>query len=128
MSVEFLTAEDLEILGRTMLGRAFGLRDWGLLESACGRPQVSAFGEDAYPTTHDKAAALLHSLVRNHPLQDGNKRLGWAATVLFYAMNGFDVPPDEDAQFEFVMSIAGGGLDEVPEIAKQMSLWVTPLP
>lgn len=127
MSIEFLTTEDVEILGRAMLGPAFGVRDWGLLESASGRPRISAFGEDAYPTMHEKAVALLHSIVRNHPLQDGNKRLGWAAAVLFYAMNGFDVPPDEDAQFEFVMSIAERGLDDVPEIAKQLSLWVTPL-
>ena len=41
------------------------------------------FGEDAYPSFAEKAAALMHSLARNHPLDDGNKRLAWAATRVF---------------------------------------------
>jgi death-on-curing protein len=127
MNVDFLTVEDLEILGRALLGEAFVVLDWGAIQSAAGRPQAIAFGEDAYPSIHDKAAALLHSLVRNHPLQDGNKRLCWAAVVLFYAMNGLHVPQEADAQFDFVMGIAEGGINRVEDIAKQLALWATPL-
>lgn len=59
------------------------LRDRGLLASAAARPQTTVFGEDAYPSFAEKAAALMHSLARNHPLVDGNRRLAWAATRVF---------------------------------------------
>ena len=58
-----------------------------LLDSAVHRPQVSVFGDDAYPGIDDKAAALLESLVRNHALVDGNNRIGWLATAVFYGLN-----------------------------------------
>ncbi len=74
-----LDLEDLLHVARRTLG-AFEVRDIGLLESAAARPQATAFGEDAYPSIHDKAAALLHSVARNHPLFDGNERLSLAAT------------------------------------------------
>ena len=64
--------EALELI--RLLG-AGPVRDVGLLDSALARPQSSAFGEDAYPTLRLKAAALMHSLVKNHSLMDGNKRL-----------------------------------------------------
>ena len=64
------------------------IRDVGLLESAIARPRATAFGEDAYPTLGDKAAALLHSIARNRALVDGNKRLSLAGLIAFYGMNG----------------------------------------
>lgn len=101
--------------------RALGIkpvvRDHGLLESALGRPQATAFGEDAYPTIHEKAAALLHSLARNHALVDGNKRLALAATIAFYGLNGVRLTFTNDEVYELVMSVATGELDDVPRIA-----------
>ncbi|MGD3149560.1 type II toxin-antitoxin system death-on-curing family toxin [Tsukamurella tyrosinosolvens] len=84
---------DLELL-LTIIDQAGlpGVRDHGLLESAALRPQTSVFGDDAYPTLDEQAAALMESIVRHHPLVDGNKRLGWLATVVFYGLNG--VPLD----------------------------------
>src|ERR1039457_6317124 len=64
------------------------VRDYGLLESAAGRPQVTAFGRDAYPDLDAKAAALLHSLATSRALTDGNERLGPAARIAFYGING----------------------------------------
>jgi death-on-curing family protein len=64
------------------------LRDRGLLESAVGRPFQSAFGEDAYPDIHQKAAALFHSLVANHPFSDGNKRTAVLSLSDFLLGNG----------------------------------------
>jgi death-on-curing protein len=61
-----------------------------LLESAAARPRATAFGEEAYGDVHEKAAALLHSLARNHPLVDGNKRLALAATIAVYGMTAID--------------------------------------
>ena len=87
------------------------VRDIGLLDSALARPRSSAFGEDAYPSIPLKACALLHSLVKNHCLVDGNKRLAWLATTVFLAMNGYEVHLDDDEAFELVWSIASGDAD-----------------
>jgi death-on-curing protein len=107
--VEYLDLEDL--LG---LVRALGtgpVRDVGLLDSAAARPRSGAFGEDAYATFSLKAAALLHSLVGNHALVDGNKRLGWLATVVFLDLNGHAPDLDDDAAFALVMDVAAGAVD-----------------
>jgi death-on-curing protein len=77
--VIFLDLEDLLHVARRTLENV-EIRDVGLLESASARPRSTAFGEDAYPSIHLKAAAMLHSIARNHPLVDGNKRLALAAT------------------------------------------------
>jgi len=84
------------------------VRDWGLLESAAARPKASVFGEDAYPTLFEKAAALLHSIASNHSLIDGNKRTGWAAAIVFLDINGHPLrdPLDEDNAEELVLSVA----------------------
>ena len=116
---EYLSLEDLVIMVR-QLG-AGPIRDVGLLDAAVARPRSSAFGSDAYPSIELKAAALLHSLVRNHALVDGNKRLGWLATVVFLDVNGRAVDLDEDEAFALVMDVAEGRL-EVEAIALRLSL------
>jgi death-on-curing protein len=65
------------------------LADFGLLDAAVQRPQQSAFGTDAYADIHHKAAAMLHSIARNHPFVDGNKRVAAAAALVFYDLNGW---------------------------------------
>ena len=67
----------------------FHVKDMGLLDSALQRPKTSLFGEDAYPDLQTKAAAMLHSLIKNHPMVDGNKRTGWLLFLSFIAANGF---------------------------------------
>ena len=69
---------------------------------------------------HDKAAALLHSLARHHPLVDGNKRLSLAATIAFYGLNGLRLTLSNDEAYELVMAIAAGQLDEVAPIAERL--------
>lgn len=116
--VEYLDLEDLLSLIRAL--GAGPVRDLGLLDSSCARPQSIAFGADAYPRLEDKAAALLHSLARNHALVDGNKRLAWLATVVFLDLNGRTVELDDEAAFELVMAVAEGSLD-VGEIAPRLA-------
>ena len=82
MPCEFLSLEDLlDIVTALRIGP---VRDLGLLNAAALRPQTTLMGQDAYPSTAAKAAALLESLAKNHALIDGNKRLGWAACSVFY--------------------------------------------
>ena len=86
--VEYLELDDLIDLARTLLGDPPPIRDIGLLGSAAARPQTTAFGQDAYPDVITKAGALLQSIVNNHALVDGNKRLGWLAAAVFLELNG----------------------------------------
>lgn len=122
----FLDLEALLHVAERTLGMAPVVRDFGLLESALGRPQTTAFGEDAYPGLHEKAAALLHSLARNHALVDGNKRLALAATIAFYGVNGTRLTLSNDAAYELVMSVATGQLEEVGEIAAALERGTAP--
>lgn len=85
---EYLDTDDLIDLAARLLGDPPPIRDLGLLGSAAARPQTSAFGSDAYPDVWTKSAALLQSIVKNHALVDGNKRLGWLATAVFLELNG----------------------------------------
>jgi len=110
MDPDFLTIEDLLEIARGVLPEV-AVRDIGLLESAAARPMTSVFGELAYPTFLEQAAALMHSLARNHPLVDGNKRLAWAATRVFFLMNGQDLTYTVDDAETFVLLVAQGNLD-----------------
>jgi death-on-curing protein len=114
--IDYLTVEDLLEIAAGVLDKV-ELRDVGLLAAAASRPRVTAFGTDAYPTLDDKAAALLHSLVRNHALVDGNKRLAWAATRIFWILNGRDLTYGVDEAETLILAAATGNID-VPELAR----------
>jgi death-on-curing protein len=118
--VIFLDVEDLLYIAERATGAPVEVRDIGLLESAAARPRASAFGADAYPTLHDKAAALLHSIVGNHALVDGNKRLGLAAVIAFYGLNGRRLTMTNDQAYDFVIAVASGELDDITEIAQRL--------
>ncbi len=100
-------------------GGGRGLRDRGALESAVGRPQMTFGGEDLYPETADKAAALMHSLVMNHPFVDGNKRVGAHAAIAFLLAN--DVTPDFSAAelVEITLATARGEIS-----AEALAIWI----
>jgi death-on-curing protein len=107
--VEYLTLEDLLELV-SVLG-AGPVRDLGLLDSACHRPQAALLGREAYPTMAGKAAALMHSLAGNHALVDGNKRIAFLATAVFLRINGYLLDMTDDEAFELTISVAAGQLD-----------------
>jgi death on curing protein len=115
--VIYLTLPELLHVGERALQAELMVRDYGLLESSLARPQATAFGEDAYQGLDEKAAALLHSLARNHALVDGSKRLGLAAIIAFYGLNGRRLTFSNDAAYELVMAVAAGQLDTVADIA-----------
>ena len=104
--IEYLTLDDaLALIDDLGVGP---IRDIGLLDSAVHRPQVTVYGDDAYPDFDQKAAVLLESLVRNHALNDGNKRIGWLATVVFYGLNNIDLEAPDDDAYELVIAMASG--------------------
>jgi death on curing protein len=124
--VIFLDLEDLLHIARRTLGTEPVVRDHGLLESALARPQATAFGADAYPTIEEKAAALLHSLARNHALVDGNKRLALAAAIAFLGVNDRRLTFSNDEAYDLVIAVATGELDEVPAISSLLKGHLAP--
>ncbi|TLG07836.1 type II toxin-antitoxin system death-on-curing family toxin [Nocardia cyriacigeorgica] len=120
--VYYLTVADLHAIAEISVDRQYIVRDHGLLASAAARPQATVFGADAYPTLWEKAAALVQSLARNHPLVDGNKRIAVTAGLTFLELNGVDITGlDEDLAYDLMISIASGETDEVPEIADRLT-------
>jgi death on curing protein len=120
---EYLDLDDLLEIAHAAAGGDVVVRDYGLLESALARPRATVFGEDAYPDLHLKAAALLHSLARNHALVDGNKRLAWTACRTFLAINGQWISAPEDDRFDFVIEVATGAQPDLDEIANRLRTW-----
>jgi death on curing protein len=118
--VIYLTAAELLHVAERALGSEPKVRDHGLLESAAARPRATAFGVDAYPELDAKAAALLHSLARNHALVDGNKRLALAGVIAFYGVNGRRLTLTNDEAYELIMSVASGQFDSVDEITARL--------
>jgi death on curing protein len=118
----YLDAEDLVDIASVVLGTPPKVRDHGLLASAAARPATFMFGQEAYPDLASKAAALLHSICCNHALIDGNKRLAWAAAMVFINLNtGTPVPDvDVDRAEAFMLAVANGSLAEVPLIATEL--------
>ena len=111
-TIEYLDLDDLLALATAMLGDPPPVRDVGLLGAAVARPRTSAFVADAYWDLITKAAALLHSVVNNHPLIDGNKRLGWLATAVFLEINDASVANASNADvYDLVMEIAASASD-----------------
>lgn len=116
-----LEFEDLlHIADRTLAGDV-PIRDAGMLEAALARPQAMIFGKDAYPSLTEKAAALLHSLARDHPLIDGNKRLALAATFTYLGVNGLRLTLTDDEAYGLVMAVAAGEVDDVDVIAARLT-------
>ncbi|HUW02087.1 MAG TPA: Fic family protein [Acidimicrobiales bacterium] len=122
---EYLDLDDLVALAAGLLGDPPPIRDLGLLGAAAARPSASAFGDDAYPEVWTKAAALLQSVVKNHPLVDGNKRLGWLACAVFLDVNGMDPSSaSNDGVYELVIHVASSPI-EVVELAARLQTLVT---
>jgi len=112
----FMLLEEARHINAQVLGGQARVLNSGLLESALMRPQSSVFGEDAYPTLLEKAAALLHSLVKNHAFVDGNKRTAVVATIYFLEVNGFSPRWEPAAALAFILQVAQGQL-QIPAIA-----------
>lgn len=117
---QYLSLEDLLALVEDL--GVGPLRDLGLLDSAAHRPATSLWGREAYPSLDEKAAALLESLVRNRPLVDGNKRLGWLAVVVFLDINGCWVEAPGDDAYDLVIAVASGTVT-VQDIAGALAAW-----
>ena len=117
----YLSVEQLLRLHQLQIktfGGSAGLRDSGGLESAVARPQMTFGGEDLYPDLASKAAALMHSLVMNHPFIDGNKRVGSVAMELFLSANAHDLDASDDEVIDVTLAVARGEVS-----AEALAIW-----
>ena len=87
-------------------GGIHGVRDYNALESAINRPFMTFDQKELYPSPIDKAAALIESLISNHPFIDGNKRIGYVLMRYFLLENGLDIQATQSEKFDFVIKIA----------------------
>lgn len=114
--MDYLSVLEVAVIHARLIqrtGGASGLRDLGLLEAAVARPQATFGDSDLYPSVWDKAAALMESLVLNHPFIDGNKRVAFVATGLFLERNGYTFEATQDEVYTFTMGVAEGAIDRV---------------
>jgi death on curing protein len=109
--MRYLTVAEVLEINAVVMGGEAALRDRALLESAVARPRASALEVDAYPDLISKAAALLHSLVLNHPFVDGNKRTAVLACLVFADLNGYRIRWDRQETLDFVLRLANGQLE-----------------
>lgn len=110
--------EDLHEKQVAAFGGSAGLRDRGGLEAAAARPQMTFGGEDLYPDLPTKAAALLHSLVMNHPFLDGNKRAGAMASEYFLRANGVVLVASDQELTRLTLAVARGEV-----AAEALAIW-----
>ena len=120
--MKYLTVQEvLDLAELACGGQEVAVRDLGLLSSAVHRPQSQMFGVEAYTDLFEKAAALLHSLLINHPLVDGNKRMAWMSTVVFMDFNGTEMlDVEQDEAYKLVIEVASGGLEDVGLVARRL--------
>jgi death-on-curing protein len=104
--IHYLGPAEIYEIAEQVLGRRPEVRDRHLLRSAAARPMLHAFGQSAYPTLMDKAAALLHSLAAHHLFYDGNKRTATQAVIRFLADNGYQPAWTNEEIYDFVLEVA----------------------
>lgn len=100
-------------------GGSHGIRELNLLDSALHRPQASFMGEDLYPTLFHKAAALMHSILLNHPFIDANKRTATVSTGYFLHINGYDIEAKQEELVELALKVESKQMD-----LEQISKWL----
>lgn len=119
--IHYLTPAEIYAINEQIVGHRPAVRDRHLLRAAMARPMIQAFGQEAYPTVYDKAAAILHSLAYHHLFGDGNKRTARHATVRFLQQNGLQPTWTEREAYDYILEVAQGKLD-VPEIAAWLEI------
>lgn len=117
LSIDEVVAIQFELIKQ--FGGSAGVHDFGLLHSAIERPKATFGGEDLYPTVFEKAAALLHSLILNHPFIDGNKRTAYVSTARFLQINGYELKTDKDSLIKYLLEI-----EKNKSLIKNVSQWI----
>ena len=120
--MKYLTVKQvllIHYLSIKRFGGSSGIRDIELVESAVGRPWASFGKQDLYKTIFDKTAALLESLLKNHPFIDGNKRTALSSAGVFLKLNGYKLINTHKEEVEFAIKVENERLT-----IEQISSWL----
>lgn len=120
--ISFLTINQVLFIHDQMVkrfGGSHGIRDIGLIESAIARPQATFGGKYLYNSIFDKAAALLQSLLKNHPFVDGNKRTALTSAAVFLKKNSYNLTNEHKEEVRFAIRVDNGNLT-----VEQISQWL----
>lgn len=120
--MDFLTSQQILFIHYRLIettGGSHGVRDLGALQAATARPLATFGGDDLYPDPFAKAAALMESIIKNHPFVDGNKRTAITAAGIFLRRHGFRIEAGQEELFEFTMKMATSEL-----VAKDAEKWL----
>lgn len=111
-------------LSTQKFGGSLGIRDEGYLQSAIERPSTSFAGEDLYPTPFEKAAAILESILKNHPFDDGNKRTAFLACDAMLRLHNLVFTLSQEEAYQFVIAVTTSqlSLEMVVEFLKSKSI------
>lgn len=115
MIIHFLTLTEIQLIQINqinMYGGMHGIRDIKLLDSAVNYPKATFEKKYLLPTIYHMAAGYMHSIIKNHPFVDGNKRTGLISALLFLAYNNIFIEANEDELFEFTVSVAESKIAE----------------
>jgi death-on-curing protein len=121
--MNYLTIDEVYAIHQRMIkigGGRSDVHDFTLLHSAVERPKVTFGGHDLYPTIWDKATALIHSLIKNHPFDDGNKRTAYYSTKRFFYINGYELYANKNDVIKFTVSIDVDNL-----VKEKISHWLS---
>lgn len=117
-----ITRKEVEQIHNLLIrefGGSSGIRDKGALEAAINRPFATFDQKELYPSSADKAAAIIESILSNHPFTDGNKRTGYVLMRMILLESGWDISASEDEKYEFVISIAKGEMS-----FEKIKIWI----
>ena len=106
-----LSKEQVILLHQRLIettGGSSGIRDEGMLESALANPFQSFGDVELYPSIQAKAAQLCFGIVKNHPMIDGNKRLGTHVMLVFMALNGYELLYTQQELSSTILDLAAG--------------------
>lgn len=108
MDFHYIELDEVYAIHERMIeigGGREGIQDFTLLHSSLERPKVTFGGNMLYPTIWLQAAALMHSLIKNHPFNDGNKRTGFFSTIRFLKLNGYQFSAEQEEVVQFALSV-----------------------
>jgi death-on-curing protein len=120
--MKYLSLDEVYAIHQRMIkigGGRGDIHDFSLLHSAIERARVTFAGHELYPTIWDKATALIQSLIKNHPFDDGNKRTAYYATKRFFYINDYELNAINDDIIQFTVFIDVHNLTK-----KDISLWL----
>jgi len=106
-----ISTEDIIKIHKLLIdqfGGSHGVRDYNSLNSSINRPFATFDQQELYPEPIEKAAAILESIVTNHPFVDGNKRTGYVIARLLLLKSGFDIEATQEDKYEMVIAVSKG--------------------